>query len=408
MELSYGITWTKRQWDGPPFPDDTLIQLLVVAQKLGLVDAVTECCHELSRKGSFDRAILIINYLHDSATATLDISRLGDAAVAGVRQLEKLFQAPLVFTTTPTLAIAEARPPRLEVRHHHEGHAVLSQAIECRSSAIHTYWSYVCSCQAIQSLDSLFFLLNSPRLSMDSENTVFTTIHQWLKMQRQLPDPQKQKAFKEIFDRGVIRVEWLSPLYTACYMMRSPLTRGLEASLGELVVRATYLREAARYGGQPQQGHAIWRSPQPPYQEVKTYEITAVLNKENVGGLAQGGDFYAMAGIAGGLPIFINLHVSKDRREPRVGLRIGWSSGGLPPSTHGAAMPVVGITFRIRATGHVSRFTPWSNEVLFKEDAAYGWDSFFERSWDEWVAQDSDYFDENGEMKVTISLKMRC
>ena len=91
IELSYGGIYTKRTWDGPTLSNETLLQLVGVANMFEFNDCIKACCEQMGRGLNADLALSVVACLSHLEPAREPISKLVDAAIAAIGPLEGLW-----------------------------------------------------------------------------------------------------------------------------------------------------------------------------------------------------------------------------------------------------------------------------------------------------------------------------
>ena len=96
LELSYGPSYTRRSWDEPTLPHQTLIQLILVADRLAFTRCIEACCEQLRTVLKADVALLVIDSLSHLDPAREPIQLLLGAAIESLGHIEDMWrQTPL-------------------------------------------------------------------------------------------------------------------------------------------------------------------------------------------------------------------------------------------------------------------------------------------------------------------------
>ena len=91
LSLSYGPSYTRRVWGEPPLPHQTLIQLILVADRLAFTRCLEACSKEMRENPNPDMALLVIDSLWHLDPAREPIQLLLDAAIESLGHIEDLW-----------------------------------------------------------------------------------------------------------------------------------------------------------------------------------------------------------------------------------------------------------------------------------------------------------------------------
>lgn len=250
--------------------------------------------------------------------------------------------------------------------------------------------------QSIVSVPMLIFILKHRALAMDSENSTFAIAYWWLRAQVSWSDGQRKEALDGLLRAESFNFQAMGSAYLAVFASRCPYLRSQECLNRWSVAHELSTSGGGGAGGGGGDRRRVTRDA----SGQATYRLECLMSKAKCLSLNEVNKTRSyFLGLAGGLPFYMKVKRCGQEQHQTLGVFVGWSSGAIDEQVDSG----IEVTVRIQAEPGDSWCT--QTELLADGTHVIGSESFF--AWDGIVRDDSDFFDQNGNMKVIFDVTFK-